>query len=136
MKLAATLYLFAALIILAVDIIWLTAIARSIYVAEIGGLLKKSPDLVAALAFYVLYVAGLTFFVLMPSFEAGSVVRAALTGAFFGLVAYATYDLTNLATLEGFTTRIALIDMGWGAGLTALASAGAVWLAQKASWLA
>jgi uncharacterized membrane protein len=111
--------------------IWLAGIARSLYVAEIGTLLKKSPNLAAAASFYLIYLAGLTFFVLIPAHEAGNVARAALTGAAFGLVAYATYDLTNLATLEGFTARIALIDMAWGAFVTGLSSAGAVALAGR-----
>lgn len=120
------LFIAAALIFLAVDLVWLGFVAKSIYVAEIGGLLRKRPDLLAAGAFYLLYIAGLTLFVTRPALADGGALRAMLMGGAFGLVAYATYDLTNLATLEGFTARIALIDMAWGTFVTALAAGGAV----------
>lgn len=131
MKTPVLLFAFAALIFLVIDLIWLAGIARGLYLSEIGALLKKSPSLPVAALFYIIYLAGLTFFVLLPAHEAGSVTRAALAGAAFGLVAYATYDLTNLATLEGFTARIAMIDMAWGAFVTGLSSAGAVALAGR-----
>lgn len=116
----------AALIFLVVDLIWLSIAAKSVYQAEIGPLLRKEFNLVAAAAFYTIFIAGLTLFVLMPAFTRESVLYAAMMGAAFGLVTYATYDLTNLATLEGFTLRIALIDMAWGTTLSAIVSAGAV----------
>jgi uncharacterized membrane protein len=105
------------------DMLWLLWVARGIYLNEIGAILKPQPNLWAALAFYILYLSGLTLFVLLPAAESGSIMRAALLGAAFGLVAYGTYDLTNLATLKGFTTRIALIDMTWGTAVTAATSA-------------
>lgn len=126
MKPVITLFFSAALLFLVLDLLWLSVAAKGIYQAEIGSLLKKSFDLRAAFAFYVVFLCGLTYFVLLPAHETGSVLRALAMGAAFGFVTYATYDLTNLATLEGFTTRIALIDMAWGTTLTALVSAGAV----------
>lgn len=122
MKLALSLAAIAGIVFLVLDMLWLLWIARSVYMSEIGAILKPEPNLWAALAFYLLYLAGLTFFVLLPSAESGSVMRAVLLGGAFGLVAYGTYDLTNLATLQGFTTRIALIDMTWGTFVTATAS--------------
>lgn len=123
MKLALSLAAIAGLVFLVLDMLWLLWVARGIYLSEIGTILKPQPNLWAALAFYILYLAGLTLFVLLPAAESGSVMRAALLGAAFGLVAYGTYDLTNLATLKGFTTRIALIDMTWGTAVTAATSA-------------
>lgn len=123
MKLALSLAAIAGLVFLVLDMLWLLWVARGIYLSEIGAILKPQPNLWAALAFYILYLAGLTLFVLLPAAESGSVMRAALLGAAFGLVAYGTYDLTNLATLKGFTTRIALIDMTWGTAVTAATSA-------------
>ncbi len=130
MKTTLILAASAAVILLIVDLFWLGIVAKNLYQTEIGGLLKKEFNVVAALAFYVLYVVGLTVFVLVPSYESGSLLRALALGAFFGLVAYGTYDLTNLATIEGFTLRIALIDMSWGAFVSAITSAGAVAVAR------
>lgn len=123
------LWIAAAVILLVIDMIWLTWLGRGFYVSEIGGLLREKPDLDAAGAFYALYVTGLLVFVLRPAWLAGSVSQALIYGALFGLVAYGTYDLTNLAVLKGFTTRIAIIDMVWGAVLSGVSSALAVWIA-------
>ncbi|MFO1121183.1 MAG: DUF2177 family protein [Hyphomicrobiales bacterium] len=123
------LWIAAAVILLVIDMIWLTWLGRGFYVSEIGGLLREKPDLGAAGAFYALYVTGLLVFVLRPAWLAGSVSQALIYGALFGLVAYGTYDLTNLAVLKGFTTRIAIIDMVWGAVLSGVSSALAVWIA-------
>lgn len=121
----------AALLFLIIDLVWLTVIAKDLYQSEIGSLLKKEFNGYAAGAFYAIFIAGLTLFVLLPAFEAKSLLRALALGAAFGLVTYATYDLTNLATLNGFTTRIALIDMAWGSILSGVVSAGAVYAALR-----
>ena len=92
------------------------------YVEEIGSLLLEQPNLIAAFAFYALYIAGLVYLVIAPAAEADSVMKAVISGAVFGLVAYATYDLTNLAVMKGFTLKIALIDMVWGMALSAAVS--------------
>jgi uncharacterized membrane protein len=112
----------ALVLMFAVDMVWLGWLGRGFYVSEIGDLLKESPDLLSAAAFYVLYAVGMTVFVLLPAIEAGSITRALVYGALFGLVAYGTYDLTNLAVMKGFTAKIALIDLAWGSVLTALVS--------------
>ena len=131
MKPTLFLVLSAGVLFLLVDMIWLTVVARGLYLREIGSLLLERPNLAAAAAFYVLYLAGLTFFVLLPGLESGSLLRVLLTGAAFGLVAYGTYDLTNLATLKGFTPRIAVIDMTWGATLTGFVSMLSVAITQR-----
>jgi uncharacterized membrane protein len=111
----ASLYLLTFLILLVLDFVWLSTAGRTVYVAEIGSLLRDSPNFLVAALFYALYAAGIVWFVLMPAAaDQAALGRVIATGAFFGLVAYATYDLTNLATLKGFTFRIAMIDLAWG----------------------
>jgi uncharacterized membrane protein len=121
---ALGLWLISGAIFLFLDLVWLMKIGRHFYVSEIGALLLPRPNFAAAAAFYVLYVTGLLIFVIKPSYDAGSVQQALAMGALLGLLAYGTYDLTNLAVMKGFTLKIALIDMAWGAFVTA-ATAGA-----------
>jgi uncharacterized membrane protein len=121
-----TLWIVAAVLFLAFDLIWLVWVGRSFYVDEIGGLLREQPDTLAAAAFYVLYVTGLVVMVLHPAHKAESVSQALIYGAMFGLFTYGTYDLTNLAVMKGFTLRIAMIDMAWGSILSALVSAATI----------
>ena len=108
------LWAIAFVLLLIIDMVWLLWLGRGFYVDEIGGLLLEQPNLIAAFAFYALYIAGLVYLVIAPAAEADSVMKAVISGAVFGLVAYATYDLTNLAVMKGFTRKIALIDMVWG----------------------
>ena len=124
------LFIVAAVIFVAIDAIWLGTVARSVYVAEIGPLLLTKPNLAVAAGFYLLFLVGLMVFVILPAAKANSLSHALLYGALFGLVAYATYDLTNLATMKGFTARIAMIDMAWGATLSATVSAGTIAVAR------
>jgi len=104
------------------DYLWLGFIAKNLYSSELGKLLLEKPNMVAALAFYFIYVVGVVVFVISPALASGSLWSAVGYGALFGLVAYATYDLTNLATVNGFTLKVALIDMCWGAFITAATS--------------
>ena len=101
-----------------IDLVWLMWLARATYVAEIGQFLRKAPNLPAAAVFYVLYAAGLVVFAVSPAVKENSPLLALWLGGALGLVAYGTYDLTNLAVGTGFTTRIALIDMIWGTALS------------------
>ena len=105
----------------ALDFAWLTVVAPKFYQAQVGALLLEKPNLLPALAFYVLYVAGLLVFCVGPALETAAWTRALVMGALFGLVAYATYDLSNLATLKGWTTSLSMVDMCWGAVASALA---------------
>ncbi len=116
------LWAIAFVLLLIIDMIWLMWLGRGFYVEEIGGLLLDQPNLIAAFAFYALYIAGLVYLVIAPAAESESVMKAVISGAVFGLVAYATYDLTNLAVMKGFTLKIALIDMVWGMVLSAAVS--------------
>ena len=115
-------YVAALIAFVGIDLIWLLGVARSTYVAEIGGLLRDKPNMAAAVAFYLLYVAGLWFFVIRSS-EGQSLAFTLMLGAALGLLAYGTYDLTNLSVMKGFGLRIALIDMAWGTVLTAASAA-------------
>jgi uncharacterized membrane protein len=111
-------YLVTLVTFVAIDMVWLTWLARATYVAEMGDLIRKQPNLTAAVVFYLLYAAGLMFFSIMPGLKAGSIMQAMLLGGALGLIAYGTYDLTNLSVLNGFSTRIALIDLAWGTVLS------------------
>ena len=118
--------LIAAGVIMGIlDFIWLGFIAKKLYYDEMGSILLEKPNMPAALLFYVIYVVGVVVFVISPALEKGSWQHALGYGALFGLVAYATYDLTNLATLKGFSPKIVVIDMVWGMALTAVVAVGA-----------
>lgn len=108
---------------LALDALWLGVIARGFYARQLGPLLRSNPDWGAAGLFYLLYVGGILILAVLPGLEAGSLLRAAGRGAVLGLVAYAAYDLTNLATLNGFPRGMVAVDMIWGTVLTALVAA-------------
>lgn len=120
------LYVATAAVFFALDFIWLTLTARSLYRRELGELLLEQPNLVIAAGFYLVYVVGLVVLVGLPA--EGDLVKALWTGALFGLVAYGTYDLTNLSTMRGFTPTIAMIDMAWGTALSAVAATSGVWI--------
>ena len=113
-------YLFCIVLFVAIDMIWLTEIGRGYYVTEIGGLLRPKPMLSAAALFYLLYPIGLVAFAIWPGFNILSPLYAMKFGALLGLVAYGTYDLTSLSVIQGFTWRIALIDLAWGTVLSAV----------------
>lgn len=121
-------YLIVFAVFLAIDFVWLSNAGRLLYRPEIGALLKDQPNFVVAFIFYAFYAAGLLVFVVTPTLLSPGLGKALLYGAFFGFVAYATYDLTNLATLKGFTFKIAMIDLLWGTVLSASVSAVSVWL--------
>ena len=123
-------YAVAAVVFLALDLVWLTTVAQRLYDDKLGDLLRDPPNVGAAVAFYALFVAGLVFFVVEPAVRAGAWRRAVLTGAFFGLVTYATWDLTNLAVIEGFPAVLVPIDLAWGAFVSA-AVAGVTFLVAR-----
>lgn len=116
------------------DYFWLGFIAKNLYASELGKLLLEKPNMMAAIAFYLIYVIGVVAFVVNPALANGSLWSALGYGALFGLVAYATYDLTNLATINGFTLKVALIDMCWGAFITAATSGATYFIISK--WIA
>ena len=105
-----------------IDLVWLGVVARSFYQSQMGHLMKAQVNWVAAVAFYLVFVAGIVVLVVFPALDRQSLGQAALLGALFGLVTYAAYDLTNLATLEGFPVLVAVVDLAWGAVLCASVS--------------
>jgi uncharacterized membrane protein len=121
-----------AVVFLILDAIWPGLITRHLYQREIGELLRPMPNFGAAAIFYVIYIVGLVYFCVLPGVAGWSVMRGLANGALFGVVAYATYDLTNLATLKGWSTTLVLIDIAWGAGASAAASAVGVAMTKRA----
>lgn len=116
-------YFILAGILLVLDLIWLGVVARDFYRQSLGSLMADNVNLAAAFGFYLIYSIGLYVFVAQPAVQSGDWQNAALMGALFGLVAYATYDLTNLAVMKGFPLSVAVVDMAWGAGVSAVTAA-------------
>lgn len=114
-------YLGTGLAFAALDAVYLTVAGQRIYRPTLDYALADRPNLAAAAAFYLVYVAGVVLLAVRPSRDA-SLAKVAVTGALLGAMAYATYDLTNQATLKAWTTAITLIDIAWGAFATALAA--------------
>lgn len=119
-------YVATLLVFLAVDMVWLGWVAKGLYRVELGHLMRPAPLWPAALLFYALYVVGILFFVVYPARGDGTLARVFLTGAFFGLVAYATFDLTSLAVIRDWPVRIVLIDLAWGAVITGITAAASI----------
>lgn len=114
------LYGICVAVFFALDFAWLSTATSRIYQPMLGDLLAKQPKLGVAAAFYLLYVVGIVALAVVPGLQEGSVVGALWRGALFGFLAYATYDLTNLATIEGWPWQISVIDMIWGTTLNSL----------------
>lgn len=119
MKTVITAYLATGIAFLILDAIWLSTMADLLYRPLLGDKLAPQFHLAPAIVFYLIYVAGIVFFAVLPALESGGLGRAALNGAVLGLLAYATYDLTNQATLKDWPLSITLADIAWGAFVTA-----------------
>ncbi|MES2950948.1 MAG: DUF2177 family protein [Pseudomonadota bacterium] len=117
-----TAYVGTALAMIALEALWLGLIAKPLYQQGIGHLMTDTLNIPAALLFYVLYPLGLVIFAVAPQTGGSGWAKTATMGALFGLFAYATYDLTNLATLKGWPVGLALIDMAWGTFVSAVAA--------------
>ena len=105
----------------ALDAMWLSLIAPAFYKKHIGFIMADKPNWIAAITFYLLFIMGVTIFVVYPSWKnIDSLVKVGLFGALFGLVTYATYDLTNQATLKNWPPIVTIVDMLWGSLLTAV----------------
>lgn len=115
-------YLSTAVVFFGLDFLWLTRIAIGFYRRNIGDLMLASPNFAAAGVFYLLYIAGIVYFAVLPAVSASSITTAIVNGALLGLLAYGTYDMTNLSTLKGWSVSVSVVDMAWGAFLTATAS--------------
>ncbi len=108
------LFIVSFIVFFAVDMIWLGLIARKLYQNELGHILSDQVRWVPAMLFYVLFLIGLVLFVILPGVDKASIGYVMLYGALFGLITYATYDLTNLATLQNWPIKITIIDLAWG----------------------
>ncbi len=115
-------YLVSLAAFFAMDMLWLGLVAREFYSQQIGYIMAPSPNWIAAIIFYLLFILGILTFVVLPGLEQGSLKATLLRGALFGLITYATYDLTNLATLKDWPVLLTIVDMAWGTVLSVLVS--------------
>ena len=113
-------YIIAFVIFLIIDAIWLGLVAPKFYKSQIGHLMSDKPNFIAALIFYLLFIVGVVYFVVNPAVEAQSVTMVLIAGALFGFMTYATYDLTNLATLKDWPIVVTIVDLVWGTSLSTL----------------
>jgi uncharacterized membrane protein len=124
-------YAATAIVMIAIDLIWLGVVAKPLYQQGIGHLMAERPNVPFAVLFYLLFPVGLMIFAVLPN-VASAWLSVAIAGALFGFFTYATYDLTNLATLKAWPVGLALIDMAWGTMVSAV-SASAGWFVFR--WL-
>jgi uncharacterized membrane protein len=116
------LYFITLPILFLTDMVWLGLLARSFYAKQIGFLMKVNINWFPAILFYLIFSAGLVLFVIAPAMEKRSWVSAVLLGGFLGFIAYAAYDLTNLATIKDWPFSVALVDLMWGTLLASVSS--------------
>ena len=116
------LYLLTLAVFLGLDSVWLGVVSRGFYSEQLGYLMRPSPQWVAAGAFYFFNIFGILIFVVLPALERKSMGRAGMLGILFGFFTYATYDLTNLATVRDWPLRVTFVDLGWGMILTGVVS--------------
>ena len=116
-------YLLTTVVFFAIDLLWLGVLAKGLYNKYLGNFLTDQVNWTAAIIFYLLFIVGIFIFAILPAVDKGSLGNAIVMGALFGFFTYATYDLTNLATLKGWPLPIVLIDITWGSILTASVSA-------------
>jgi uncharacterized membrane protein len=116
------LYLLTLPIFFAIDMVWLGLVAKNFYAKQIGFLMKTDINWAAAVLFYLVFIVGLVVFVIEPAVEGGSWVKALLLGALLGFISYATYDLTNLATVKDWPLSVTVVDLIWGTVLGAAVS--------------
>ncbi len=122
------LYLALVPVFFLVDLLWLGVVAADFYQTQIGHLLSPRVDWLAAVVFYLLFIAGIQYFALRPGLAAGRVRVAALNGALFGFFTYMTYELTNRATLPDWPLVLVLVDIAWGMVLCTLVASIGCWL--------
>jgi len=115
-------YLFTLAIFFLIDMIWLGVVARRFYRRHLGPMLSPKVNWGAALLFYLLFIVGLLIFVIRPALTGGQPLKAIFFGSLFGLISYATYDLTNLATLRDWPIVVTVVDLIWGAFLGGVVS--------------
>ena len=125
------LYPLTLTILLIIDGIWLTIIAKDLYAKELAGLITSQVNWIAAVLFYVLFSIGIVRFVIQPAIKLKSGLKCLQLGLLFGLVCYSTYDLTNLATIKDWPLTITIIDLIWGSCVTAITALVSYYISQK-----
>ena len=115
-------YLVSFIIFLVVDAVWLTLVAPKFYKSQIGHLMSDTPNLIAALVFYLIFIVGIVYFVLQPALETHDFTKLIISAVLFGFITYATYDLTNLATLKDWPIKVTIVDLIWGTSLSSIVS--------------
>lgn len=125
-------YILTFIVFILIDLTWIGIIAKDFYNKQLGSFLSGEVNWPAAIFFYLLFIVGIFVFVIVPALQKNSLGSALVLGALFGFVTYATYDLTNLATVKDWPIKVVVIDMLWGAALTCVVS-GAGFLISK--WL-
>lgn len=124
-------YLSTLIVFVLVDFVWLSTMAARLYRPILSDILAPGVSLLPAIAFYIIYPVGIVAFAVLPALKSGGISAAVSYGAMFGFFTYATYDLTNHATLRNWTWQITLLDVVWGSALAAFASAVGFWTALR-----
>jgi uncharacterized membrane protein len=124
-------YAACALVMGGLDYLWLTNTVGPVYHRALGAVMADSPNMPAAVAFYLIYILGILVLAVRPALVDSDWRTAAINGALFGFFAYATYDLTNLATLKVWSLKVSLIDMAWGTVLTGVTATAGAWAALR-----
>lgn len=125
------LYGVALVVFLAIDMVWLLVISKDLYAKELGYLMAPTVNLLSALIFYLLFIVGLIVFVIQPALSSKSIKDLVVKAVLFGLVTYATYDLTNLATIKNWPLLITVIDLIWGMTVSVLVSVATFKISEK-----
>ncbi len=125
------LYLVTFFAFLGIDSLWLGLVAPSFYKSQIGYIMAENPNFLAAGLFYLLFIFGMVIFIVEPGVREQTLMPAVARGALFGLVTYATYDLTNLATLQGWPILVTIVDLIWGTVLSAAVTLVSVWVGKR-----
>lgn len=115
-------YISTAVVFFAIDFVWLSKMTGLFYRARMGDMLLAQPNFAVAGAFYLIYVVGIVYLAVLPALNSGNWSTALISGTILGLVAYGTYDMTNLATLKNWSVSLSLVDMAWGTFLTAVSA--------------
>jgi uncharacterized membrane protein len=116
------LYLATLIAFFVIDMLWLGLVARTFYRKYLGFIMSPNPNWLAAIIFYLLFIVGILVFVVLPGLESGSLQSTLLRAALFGLITYATYDLTNLATVKDWPIIVTVVDLAWGTVLSTAVS--------------
>jgi uncharacterized membrane protein len=124
-------YLATLIAMVLIDAVWLSIMADRLYRPVMGDMLAPEFRLTPAIVFYLIYPAGLVFLAIRPAFRQGAISAAILSGAVLGFIAYATYDLTNQATLIRWSTALTIADLCWGTSLSAIACGAGYWITAR-----